>query len=434
MVSLAAIFVWRLKPYYVFLPWLTIACLDGTYLSSALTKVPDGAWVTLTIAAVLTTGFIVWRFGKDQQWAAEAEDRFPTSHFVKEREDGQIQLTKKYGGGTLSSIKGFGIFFDKAGETTPIVFSQFISKLVAAPEVMVFFHLRPLERPSVEAGERYTVSRLAIPNCYRVVLRHGYLDEVITPDLAAIMYDQVRNFIIIRNIDSTPYPQPRRPVLILDGEQESRHRPVISAPLFPRPAATEEDQSEVNNNENTIPAATTTSATVPLAKAATTDSNTNATSISFNLPTITPASASSPNNSSTQPTTAGDTIESSSQNKDEDKEVRGSTTTSELSITSLELSKLESAYSHQILYIIGKEQMKIKPNPKGPAADSEGNEPGRNQHGFWKAIFTDVKTGYWFRKGLLHTFLWVRENTRTKIANLRVPMDRVFEVGFIKEV
>jgi KUP system potassium uptake protein len=44
-----------------------------------------------------------------------------------------------------------------------------------------------------------------------------------------------------------------------------------------------------------------------------------------------------------------------------------------------------------------------------------------------------VGTRLW-RKVLLHMFLWMRENTRTKIANLRVPIDKVLEVGFVKEV
>ena len=70
---------------------------------------------------------------------------------------------------------------------------------------------------------------------------------------------------------------------------------------------------------------------------------------------------------------------------------------------SAELAKLEEAYSHRVLYIIGKEQMKIKPS-----------------------------AGI-FRKALLHAFLWVRDNTRTKIANLRVPTDRVIEVGFVSK-
>src|SRR3954471_19251544 len=61
MTALAAMFVWRVSPFIVFLPWLTIACLDGAYLSSALTKVPVGAWFTITLAGVLAFLFLLWR-------------------------------------------------------------------------------------------------------------------------------------------------------------------------------------------------------------------------------------------------------------------------------------------------------------------------------------------------------------------------------------
>ena len=69
-----------------------------------------------------------------------------------------------------------------------------------------------------------------------------------------------------------------------------------------------------------------------------------------------------------------------------------------------ELATLDEAYGLQVLYIIGKEQMKIKPG------------------------------GGFFRKALLQIFLWIRDNTRTKIANLRVQTDRILEVGFIKDI
>src|SRR6266536_1504349 len=111
---------------------------------------------------------LLWRFGKEQQWFAEAEDRFPTSRFVTTGPDGQMRLTDRYDGAPLSTTRGFGIFFDKAGETTPMVFSQFVLKLTAMPEVIVFFHLRPLETPSVAPENRHTVSQLAIPTCYRI--------------------------------------------------------------------------------------------------------------------------------------------------------------------------------------------------------------------------------------------------------------------------
>lgn len=141
MVCLAALIVWRIPAYFVFFPWICIACLDGLYLTSSLIKVPQGAWFTLSLSSVLACLLILWRFGKEQQWASEAEDRFPTTHLVQRGEHGLIKLTDKYGGDDLSVIAGFGIYFDKAGETTPAVFTHFVSKLVAAPEVCLYTNI-----------------------------------------------------------------------------------------------------------------------------------------------------------------------------------------------------------------------------------------------------------------------------------------------------
>ena len=342
MVSLAAMFVWRFSPYLVFIPWLTISCLDGVYLSSALTKVPDGAWFTLTLAGILAALFILWRFGKEQQWAAETTDRYPTTHFVKRQKDGTVQLTPQYGSGTLTTVKGFGIFFDKDGVTIPPVFSQFILKLVAAPEVMVLFHLRPLERPSVPVEERYTVSRLAVPNCYRLVVRHGYADQVINPDLAALIHDQIRNFIIY--------------------DEEARRKANGTT-------GSEKNETEAEKAEPAV--ATTTATDTGNANMETPKEPTDEAlkgSVTFRTP--------SSINTSNVP----------------------------MQSTATALATLEEAYSHQVLYIIGKSQLTVGPS------------------------------GSIFRKILLHAWLWIRENTRTKIASLKVPMDRVFEVGFIKDI
>ena len=68
------------------------------------------------------------------------------------------------------------------------------------------------------------------------------------------------------------------------------------------------------------------------------------------------------------------------------------------------LADLQLAYEHRTLYIIGKEEMSVK---KGTA--------------IWRFI-------------LLRMFLFLREYSRTKMANLKVPTDRLVEIGFIKEV
>lgn len=306
MVSLVAIFVWRFSPFLIVLPWLTIACLDGAFISSVLTKVPQGAWFTIMLATVLGSVFLVWRYGKEQQWMAEADDRFPTSYLVRPGTENQLYLTQNFEGLPLGTIKGFGIFFDKVGETTPTVFSQFAIKLTAIPEVTVFFHLRPLEVPSVAPEDRHSVSRLAIPNCYRLVVRYGFNDEVINPDLASVVYEQIRRFRVWELSDKN--------------------------------AAAKVDVLEKNHADRVY-------------------------------------------------------VTSDMKGGEIDEEVRDP-----------ELARIDAAFAHKSLYVLGKEQMRIK------------------------------KSTNYLRQGLLYIFLFLRENTRAKMANLKIPKDKVIEVGFVKEI
>ncbi|KAH7015928.1 potassium uptake protein [Ilyonectria destructans] len=304
MVTLVAILVWRLPIWVVLLPALFFATLDGLYLTSALNKVPDGAWFTLLVSALLAAIFLLWRFGKENQWRAEAEDRFQPSTLVMKNEEGNLALTRRWGGDILAPVSGFGIFFDKTGVLTPSVFTQFASKLGALPCVSVFFHLHHVETPSVPDEERYHISRFAsIPGCYRLVVRHGFMDEVVSPDLGVLIYQEVRKFVV-------------------------------------RQAAAK----SVAANER----ATTTAS--------------ESTGDAEGLPEL----------------------------RDER--------------VAAELARLDRAYAQKVLYIVGKGQMRIRTGTSIP------------------------------RRIVLGTFLWFRDNTRAKIANLRLAMERVIEVGYVKEI
>jgi|SRR5271170_5892907 len=49
----------------------------------------------------------------------------------------------------LISKLGVGVFFDKEGDLSPAVYTQFLRKFQAAHQVTVFFHLRPIPQPTV---------------------------------------------------------------------------------------------------------------------------------------------------------------------------------------------------------------------------------------------------------------------------------------------
>lgn len=69
-----------------------------------------------------------------------------------------------------------------------------------------------------------------------------------------------------------------------------------------------------------------------------------------------------------------------------------------------ERDALDAAYEKQVIYILGKEQLRLTT----------------------KTIFP--------RRMALNTFIWMRENTRTKQEEFNVPIDQLVEVGYIKEI
>ena len=71
---------------------------------------------------------------------------------------------------------------------------------------------------------------------------------------------------------------------------------------------------------------------------------------------------------------------------------------------SKKLGDLLKAYNDQVVYVVGKETMRIS---------------------------QDISL---LRRIPLAAFLWLRENTRTKVQALRLTPDKLVEIGFVKEV
>lgn len=154
--------------------------------------------------------------------------------------------------------------------------------------------MRHLPTPSIPEHERYIINRTSIPSCYRVTVHCGYMDDVITADLAKLLVDQITLFITSDQAESS-------------GPESLNHS---------------EDISVTNR----------------------------------------------------------------------DTEIRS------------ELAALQHAESPQTVYIVGKEQMRI--------------ERGTNI----------------LRRIILEMFLWIRENARSKIVGLNIPMEQLVEVGFVKDI
>lgn len=65
-----------------------------------------------------------------------------------------------------------------------------------------------MSKPTVNPENRFTISRCfpdfnthpLVKDFFRVTLRHGYTDEVVTPDIGMVLYEEIRKFIIRENV------------------------------------------------------------------------------------------------------------------------------------------------------------------------------------------------------------------------------------------
>lgn len=106
LVALVALIVWRVQWWLVLPVWFIFITLDGLFLSSAATKFIDGAWFTFALALILASFFILWRYGKEQQWASESKHRIQPGELMYKTPEGLTRLAEKFGGGDIYHFKG----------------------------------------------------------------------------------------------------------------------------------------------------------------------------------------------------------------------------------------------------------------------------------------------------------------------------------------
>jgi KUP system potassium uptake protein len=210
-------------------------------------------------------------------------------------------VISKISSNVVLTILGISLFFDKAGNMVPTVYEEFLRKFEARAEVEVFLHFRGLNIPHVSDGEKYSIGRTSLPNCYRMIVRHGYNDVAVTENLGDVVYSELRKYIT--------------------------------------------------------------------------------QSSALNLPAIANLS------SSVEPSPANSF---------------GTATDRKVA---KELQTLDQAYAAQTVYIVGKEQLRLLKN-----------------------------TNNILKRVILHVFLWIRDNTRAKVASMKIPVEKLVEVGFVKEI
>ena len=152
----------------------TFLMVDGTFFASNITKIPDGGWFPLLVAAISFTVLTTWAKGRALMRARLAESALPLSIFVKSTS------------ATVHRVRGTSVFLSTSADSVPAALLHNLKHNQVLHERVLILNVKVEEVPHIVTKKRVEIED-AGEGFYRVVLHYGFMEEVDIPrDLALI--------------------------------------------------------------------------------------------------------------------------------------------------------------------------------------------------------------------------------------------------------
>ena len=208
--TLMATFValhWKHNPILVYAVNGSLLALDLLFFASTSTKLFEGGWFPLIIAAVIAFLMLTWRKGEEIMDTVRLEVREPTKEFVE-------HLNSK----PPLRVPGTAVVLGRMSKGIPLALSHNIRCNHVLYENVLLVAVTTTETPRVSDEDRATVTPIA-DGITRVELRFGFMDQ---PDVpkgleVAMARGQIAKCDLLRAIYYTGHetiiPSGRRPGL-----------------------------------------------------------------------------------------------------------------------------------------------------------------------------------------------------------------------------
>jgi KUP system potassium uptake protein len=148
--------------------------VDGTFFASNITKIPDGGWFPLLVAAISFTVLTTWAKGRQLLRARLAESALPLSVFIKSA------------AASVHRVRGTSVFLSATADNVPAALLHNLKHNQVLHQRVLILHVKVEEVPHIPHEKRVEIHD-AGHGFYRVVLHYGFMQEVDIPrDLATI--------------------------------------------------------------------------------------------------------------------------------------------------------------------------------------------------------------------------------------------------------
>jgi KUP system potassium uptake protein len=148
--------------------------VDGAYFASNITKIPDGGWFPLVVAAVLFIVLTTWATGRRLMRERLEESALPLPVFIKSAI------------GSAHRVHGTAVFLSASPEGIPSALLHNLKHNQVLHERVLILTVQVEDSPYADAENRIEVHD-AGEGFYRVILHYGFMEDVDIPrDLARV--------------------------------------------------------------------------------------------------------------------------------------------------------------------------------------------------------------------------------------------------------
>jgi KUP system potassium uptake protein len=160
--------VWRWNRLLATATIGTFLLVDGTYFASNITKIPDGGWFPLLVAAISFTVLTTWAKGRQLMRDRLASSALPLAVFIK-------SVAK-----SVHRVRGTSVFLSSSSEVVPAALLHNLKHNQVLHERVLILNVKVEEVPHVPVEKRVEVHS-AGEGFYRVILHYGFMEEVDIP-------------------------------------------------------------------------------------------------------------------------------------------------------------------------------------------------------------------------------------------------------------
>ncbi|WP_254447833.1 potassium transporter Kup [Sphingomonas sp. ID1715] len=148
--------------------------VDGAFFASNITKVPDGGWFPLLVAAISFTVLTTWAKGRLLMRQRLEESALPLPVFIASAAS------------SVHRVRGTSVFLSSSADAVPAALLHNLKHNQILHERVIILTVKVEDVPQVSDAKRVELHD-AGEGFYRAVLHYGFMDEVDIPrDLAGI--------------------------------------------------------------------------------------------------------------------------------------------------------------------------------------------------------------------------------------------------------